>query len=89
VPEGPILVAVEVDAGWWRVIESCVKLANIRAEYKIWIHVTNDGNAKENFNRALNDIRKILTMRAETKENFGNFVAFLKTPKDLQMKTIF
>jgi len=87
-PEGHILVAVEVDAGWWRAIGSCVKLANIRAKNKIWIYVTAEENAEENFKRALKDIQKLLKMRNETKESFGNFVAFLKTPKGLKMQRI-
>ena len=88
-PEGRILVAMEVDAGWWRAIRSCVKLANIRAKNKIWIYVTTEENAEENFERALKDIQKLLRIRNETKESFGNFVAFLKTPSVLKKEYIF
>lgn len=90
-PEGRILVAMEVDVGWWRALRSCVKLANLRAENKIWIHITDSEDAKEDFQSALKDIQKLLKIRAETKESFGNFIGFLKTPnpKDFQMKRIF
>lgn len=90
-PEGHILVAMEVDAGWWRALRSCVKLANTRAENKIWVHITDSEDAKEDFENALKDIQKLLKMRNETKESFGNFATFLKTPdpKTFKMKRIF
>jgi len=83
-PEGHIILAMEVDARASGGLKNCVKLANIRSENKIWIHISSSGDAKENFDKSLVDIRRLLTIRKETKETFGNFVAFLKTPEDLQ-----
>jgi hypothetical protein len=58
IPEGRILLAMEVDAGWFRATESCVRLANIRSENKIWVYITSEEKAKENFKLALKDIKK-------------------------------
>jgi len=84
--QGLIELAVEVDSSSWRVRDSCMKLADIRAKDKIWIYVTNSETAEENFEDALRDIDIILRIRNEPKETFGNFVAFLKTrnPKDFK-----
>ena len=79
--EGHIIVAMEVDAKWHGGQKNCVKLANIRARNKIWIHISNSEDAKENFQKALKKIHQLIQMRGETKELFGNFEAFLKTPR--------
>lgn len=91
IAEGHILLAFEVDTGWWRAITSCVKLANIRAKNKIWVHATDSEKPKEDFQQGLKRIQKLLKIRNESKDTFGNFVAFLKTvnPKDFKMKRIF
>ncbi len=89
--EGPILLAFEVDTGWWRSIISCVKLANIRAENKIWVHATDSEKPQEDFQQGLKRIQKLLKIRNERKDTFGHFVAFLKTPnpEDFQMRRIY
>ena len=78
--EGHILLAMEVDARASGGVKNCVKLANIRSANKVWIHISRSRDAQENFDKALYDINRLVEMRAETKDSFGNFVAFLKTP---------
>ena len=89
--EGSILLAVEVDSGYWRAVESCLKLADIRCPNKVWIYITNEQRqyAKENFEYTLKEIRKLLRIRNENKSEFGNFAAFLKTPRDFRKEVIF
>ena len=89
--QGPIKLAVEVDAGWWRIRPSFMKLADIRATNKIWIHISDSTTARKDFDKALNEIDKLIRIRKETKETFENFAIFLKTPnpKVFKMKRIF
>lgn len=84
---GRIVLAVEVDT-WFRAYGSWMKLADIRAANKIWVYLTNDKRAQENFEEAISEINALLKARSEDKATFGNFVAFMKTPHELQMKEI-
>jgi hypothetical protein len=86
--QGPIELAVEVDEGWWRARDSVMKLADIRANLKVWINISNKENSEKDFDRALKDIQTILKIRNETKETFGNFLVFLKTPNPKDFKKI-
>ena len=85
---GKIALAIEVDR-WHRAIRSWTKLADIRAENKIWIFVTKDKRAKTYFNRAMKEIYRLLKFRNEDKSTFGKFATMLKTPTDFEMKWIF
>ena len=84
---GKILIAVEVDLGWMAV-GSWQKLADIRALYKIWVYVARNGGQPW-FERGVQELKAFLKSRGETKEDFGNFVAFLKSPSILHMQEIF
>lgn len=84
---GRILLAVEVDT-WFRAYGSWMKLADVRSENKVWIYLTNDRKAKENFEEAITEINALLKARGEDKATFGNFVTFMKTPSDFQTKLI-
>jgi hypothetical protein len=77
-----------VDEGWWRARDSVMKLADIRANLKVWINISNKENSEKDFDRALKDIQTILKIRNETKETFGNFLVFLKTPNPKVSKKI-
>ena len=85
---GKIALAIEVDR-WYRAIASWTKLADIRAENKIWLFVSKDKKAKIFFNRAMKEINRLLKFRNEDKSTFGKFALMLKTPTDFEMKWIF
>ena len=87
---GKILLAIEVDT-WFRPYGSWMKLSDIRSEDKVWIYLTNDKKAQENFEDAIKEIRALLKARGEDKTTFGNFAVFLKTPdpKDFKFKRVF
>lgn len=74
---GRILLAVEVDT-WWMTIGSWQKLADIRAENKVWVYVPRDEKAKQLFDDAIVEITDLLRSRGEKKQNFGNFCLFMK-----------
>ena len=79
---GRIVLAMEVDS-WFRTIGSWQKLADIRAPYKIWIYLARDEKAKKNFGNSVDEIKTFLKSRDEKIEDFGNFIAFMKGPKDI------
>jgi len=82
--KGHILLVMEVDARASGGVKNCVKLANTRSTNKVWIHISRSEDAQEQFDRALYDIQRLLVMREEDKESFGNFVAFLKTSEEVK-----
>ena len=87
---GRILLAVEVDS-WFRTVGSWMKLSDIRSKNKIWIYITDweEDKARQNFGEAINEIKALLRSRKEDKVDFGNFVAFMKTPDVFQPEVIF
>ena len=86
-PDGKILLAIEVDT-WKRHRHSLLKLADVRAESKIWIYATNDIAAKSHFEKTIGEIRSLLRTRNEDKLSFGCFAAILLTPEDFEMKWV-
>lgn len=78
---------MEVDT-WFKAYGSWIKLADICSVNKIWVYLTNDKKAQENFEEAVSEINALLKARNEDKATFGNFVAFMKTPREFQMKEI-
>lgn len=86
---GRIMIATEVDRGH-RAQRSWNKLADIRAENKIWIYVTDRPikQAEHRFKVALDTIRRFLEFRGEDVSSFGKFAAILKTPKDFKIEWI-
>ena len=85
---GKIRLAVEVDS-WWRPHGSWMKLADIRAENKLWIYITNSPEADRFFENSLKELDKFLKSRKESKETFGNFIAVMKTLKDFKEVDVF
>jgi hypothetical protein len=85
---GRILLAVEVDtehlaSGSWS------KLADIRAENKVWIYLTKDeGMAEHNFEKSVNAIKLLLRNRNETRAYFGELIAILKTPTKFKVEIV-
>jgi hypothetical protein len=85
---GKIRLAVEVDS-WWRPHGSWMKLADIRAENKLWIYITNSPEADRFFENGLKELSRFLKSRKESKETFGNFIAIMKTLKDFKIVNVF
>ncbi len=86
--DGRILLAVEVDT-WRKPRRSWLKLADLRAENKVWIHITDSKAAKVDFSDAINNLKDLLRVRQEDEKCFGNFIAILKTPEDLSYEDLF
>lgn len=85
--QGKISLAVEVDT-WFRPYRSWMKLTDIRSINKIWVYLTNDKRARENFEEAISEINALLKARGEDKATLGNFIAIMKTPREFQVKEI-
>ncbi len=79
---GKIILAMEVDQGH-RGQRSWTKLADIRAEIKMWVYITDKPTmqAERYFKLALDTINRFLKFRGEDQASFGKFAAVLKTPE--------
>lgn len=90
---GEILLAVEVDTTKQPML-SWMKLADIRADNKIWIYLPKPKSKKPNdeFKLAVKIYGSYLKDRfkgSKVKKICGQFIAFLKTPKIFKMKKIY
>lgn len=84
---GKILLAMEVDTGF-RPYSSWMKLLDIRSENKVWVYLTNDKKADDNFVDAIGEINALLKSRGEDKAMMGDFIAFMKTPSYVKIQRI-
>lgn len=73
---GKIELAIEVDT-WHKPIGNWVKLLDINAVFKIWIHICKEKDrADERLQEALKEFRKLARYRGEDETN--NVVIFMK-----------
>jgi len=82
--DGRIELAIEVDR--WPRIDSWRKLADIRANDKVWIFVPDEERVRF-FEDAIERIQDLLNSRRED-ETLGNFVTIMKTPDKFEVKEI-
>jgi len=85
---GKIELAVEVDRGH-KAQGSWDKLADINAENKMWIYLTDSQRAPARFDEALRMIKRYLLFRGAELARFGNFVVAMKTPTDFKAEYMF
>lgn len=91
---GKFKLAIEVDGGH-KAFRSWRKLANIRAENKIWIYIPNilriraEEGVERRFKEAKKLIQDLLNFRGENVKDFGKFAILLKTPSTLKVEWVF
>lgn len=81
---GKIELAIEVDT-WHKPLGNWVKLLDINATTKMWIHICRDKDkAYERIQEALKEFRKLAQYRSENKTN--NVVVFMKVSGESDVK---